>query len=71
MSSSSFLKQISKDKDGGGVSEGDDTGKRGGKQKKGKSGRRGKEEVATQQWEIRFMSNIEVSIHRVNKEYNV
>ena len=62
MSSSSFLRQVSKDKEG--VSEGGEGGKRGGgKQKKGKGGRRGRDrdEDASPQWEIQFMSNAEVS----------
>ena len=67
MSSGSFLRQVSKDKEG--MSEGDGSSKRGGKQKKGKSGRRGgrekdEESQQQQQWEMRFMSNTEVSIYK-------
>ena len=69
MSSSSFLKQVSREPEGAVEEVGT---KKGGKQKKGK-GRRGKEReeegtaVATCTWEVKFISSKEVRIlHCIN-----
>ncbi len=66
MTSHAFLRQVSKEKETG-ISDGRGQSTKGGvKQKKGKGGRRGGKEKAEEgagpmQWEIKFMSNDEVS----------